>query len=154
MKFLLIICLFAVNAAGFSQNEFSEAEAKRIITTFFDGFHKGDTVLMKTVMMPNVMLQSTYVAENGNNELSRSYSKDLFQAIAERPSDQKWEERLMGFNGYVDGNLSQIWTPYEFYINGNFSHCGANSFTIIRTESGWKILNIIDSRRREGCKKS
>jgi hypothetical protein len=33
----------------------------------------------------------------------------------------------------VDGPLAIVWTPYQFYYNGTFSHCGVNSFQMLRT---------------------
>jgi hypothetical protein len=47
--------------------------------------------------------------------------------------------------------MAAVWTPYNFYYNGQFSHCGVNSFQVIRFKDGWKIQYIIDTRRRTGC---
>ncbi len=97
-------------------------------------------------------LHSTYNAEDGSGKINRSSGKDFLKAIANRPKDQKWEEKLLAFNGYKDGNLGIVWTPYEFWLNGKFSHCGANLFTLAKVGNDWKILSITDSRRKKGCK--
>jgi len=76
---------------------------------------------------------------------------DFIKAIAERLEDQKWEERLLDYKVQIDGNLAHVWTPYEFWFNGAFSHCGANAFTLAKTDDGWKIVHLIDSRRRSSC---
>ncbi len=57
------------------------------------------------------------------------------------------EEQLLDYKVSIDGNLAHVWTPY--FLNGSFSHCGANAFTLAKTSSGWKIVHLIDSRRRE-----
>jgi hypothetical protein len=101
--------------------------------------------------MENAKLQSAYSAKDGTQQISDGKASDLLKAIASRPKDQQWEERLLDYQVHIDGNLAQVWTPYEFWLNGNFSHCGANSFTLVNTDSGWKILTIIDSRRRDTC---
>jgi hypothetical protein len=51
----------------------------------------------------------------------------------------------------VDGPLAIAWTPYKFYYKGQFSHCGVNSFQLVRINGEWKIHYIIDTRRRLGC---
>jgi hypothetical protein len=51
----------------------------------------------------------------------------------------------------VDGPLAIAWTPYKFYAAGKFSHCGVNSFQLVRFDGVWKIQYIIDTRRRTGC---
>jgi hypothetical protein len=51
----------------------------------------------------------------------------------------------------VDGNLAMVWAYYEFDTGDKFSHCGVDSFQLGRTDAGWKILLLADSRRRPGC---
>ncbi len=51
----------------------------------------------------------------------------------------------------IDGDLAIVWTPYQFYYKGKFSHCGVNSFHLIRTVNGWKVQYLIDTRRKTGC---
>jgi hypothetical protein len=152
MKFsAILLCLFAfVNS--FSQNAFAETDAKKIIDTFFEGFHKGDTLLMKSVMAENLVMQTAYADKTGNNKLKSDDADGFITAIANRAADQKWDERLLDYKVEIDGNLAHVWTPYEFWLNGNFLHCGANSFTLAKLEDGWKIIHIIDSRRKEDCR--
>ena len=50
-----------------------------------------------------------------------------------------------------DGPLATVWTTYQFFYKGKFSHCGINSFQLVRLDAGWKIQYIIDTRKREGC---
>jgi len=151
MKFLLsgIICLLTLQL--YSQSTFQSEEAKKIVDTFFEGFHKGDTLLMKSVLEPKVTLQTAFTNREGNPIVVNEDATKLLIAIAQRPSDQVWDERLLDYTVQIDGNLAHVWTPYEFWFNGNFSHCGANAFTLAKTESGWKIVHLIDSRRKEGC---
>lgn len=129
-------------------------ETKRVqeaIDTFFEGFHKGDTVLMKTVMLGKFPTQSTFVNKDGKDVIQTGDSNELLQAIAKRTADQKWDERLLDYVIKVDGNMASAWTPYEFWFNGNFSHCGVNSFQLFNDNGQWKIVYLIDSRRRLGC---
>jgi hypothetical protein len=44
-----------------------------------------------------------------------------------------------------------VWTPYELEVEGIFSHCGVNSFQLIRINEQWKITQITDTRRKEDC---
>ena len=51
----------------------------------------------------------------------------------------------------ADGPLAIAWTPYNFFYKGLFSHCGVNSFQLVRFNGEWKIQYIIDTRRKQGC---
>ena len=151
MKFFLItLCIFSFSLS-YSQNSFSEADAKAIINTFFEGFHKGDTLLMKSVMSPDLILQTAYSTDDGKNKVSVNSIEGFIKSIANRPADQKWDERLLDYKIEIDGNLAQVWTPYEFWLNDTFLHCGANAFTLARFDDGWKIIHLIDSRRKSAC---
>lgn len=106
---------------------------------------------MKPVVVPNAVLETAFTDKNGAHTVTEGKVSSLLMAVAKRPTNQQWEERILEYAVSFDGNLAHIWTPYEFWVNGTFSHCGANSFTIVKTNSGWKIHHIIDSRRRAGC---
>jgi len=151
MKYLFFLFFIAHITTSYSQNELSEANAKIFIDVFFDGFHSGDTLKMKSVMMPNMMMQSAYLKSDGENEVRYSRGSDFLKVVASRPEGQVWKERLLGYEVVSDGNLAHVWTPYRFYVDEKFSHCGANSFTLVYTDESWKILNIIDSRRLGSC---
>ncbi|TYA59276.1 nuclear transport factor 2 family protein [Formosa maritima] len=128
-----------------------ETQVKLAIDTFFEGFHKGDTTLMKSVMLDKFPTQTTFKSKEGKDVLATESSDKLILAIANRSADQKWDERLLGYNIQIDGNMANAWTPYEFWFNGQFSHCGVNSFQLFNDNGNWKIIYLIDTRRKEGC---
>jgi len=107
---------------------------------------------MKSVMANAIIMQTAYTDKKGRPKLNSDDPNGFLSAIANRQADQKWDERLLDYKVEIDGNLAHVWTPYEFWFNENFSHCGANSFTLAKFDDGWKIIHLIDSRRKEGCK--
>ena len=151
MKSIFSAFLIVLTTGIHAQQSFTEADAKGIIDTFFGGFHQGDTLKMKSVMVDNLPTQTVFTDGEGNNRVSNGTADRLLEAIANRPAEQKWDERLFGYEVKIDGNLAHVWTPYQFWLNGKMSHCGANAFTLGKTDDGWKILHLIDSRRKEGC---
>lgn len=149
--FLILSLVFVQNICA--QRNTAEDKAKLMITTFFDGFHQGDVAKMQSVMAPDIIMQRTFTDNNGVNRVATSSVESLLEAVQNRPTSQKWDERLLSFKISFDGNLAHVWTPYEFWVNDTFSHCGANSFTLANTENGWKIIHLVDSRRKESCQK-
>lgn len=124
---------------------------KAAVDTFFEGFHKGDTALMKSVMADKILMQTAYRNKEGKDILVTDNPNKLINAIADRPDDQKWDERLLDYSIQVDGNMANAWTPYEFWFNGEFSHCGVNSFQLFKNGNTWEIIYLIDTRRRATC---
>jgi hypothetical protein len=52
---------------------------------------------------------------------------------------------------HVDGGLASVWTEYAFYVGERLNHCGVDAFHLVRTAEGWRIIDLADTRRREGC---
>lgn len=152
MKLILFAFTVLISIQVVSQDLFSEEEASSIIDTFFEGFHKGDTTIMRSVLHDNIAMQTVFTDADGVHRLVDSDMDNLLKAISERPETQIWDERLLGYSVQIDGNLAHVWTPYEFWLNNAFSHCGANAFTLIRTDAGWRIVHLIDSRRKQRCR--
>ena len=151
MKFYAVLLFCFTSLYSYSQDSFTDADAQKVIDTFFEGFHKGDTLLMKSVMADAMVMQTAFNDKEGNEKISTGSAQDFVMAIARRPENAKWDERLLDYKVEIDGNLAHVWTPYQFWLNGTLLHCGANSFTLAKTEKGWKIIHIIDSRRKD-CK--
>jgi hypothetical protein len=47
-----------------------------------------------------------------------------------------------------------FWAPYDFYIDGEFSHCGVDVFDLIQLEGQWKLANSMYTVIRNDCPKS
>ena len=45
--------------------------------------------------------------------------------------------------------MANAWTPYQFWFNDQFSHCGVNSFQLIKVDNTWKIFFLVDTRRKD-----
>ncbi len=146
---LILLVIFFTSIINAQVDE--TPNVKATIDTFFEGFHNGDTTLMKTVMMGKFTTQTAFRNKEGKDVLRTDDSSKLIEAIAIRPADQKWDERLKDYIIKVDGNMANVWTPYEFWFNGNFSHCGVNSFQLFHDNGTWKIIYLIDTRQRTGC---
>ncbi|WP_452601185.1 nuclear transport factor 2 family protein [Pontimicrobium sp. MEBiC06410] len=152
VRIITIIVVLIANIITAQVQVDEKVAVKQTIETFFEGFHKGDTTLMKSVMMGKFTTQTAYKNKAGKDMLVTDNSTKLIETIGKRPADQKWDERLLDFKIRVDGNMANAWTPYEFWFNGNFLHCGVNSFQLFKDNGTWKIIYLIDTRRKKGCK--
>lgn len=153
-RFLILVFLFISCNTVFSQKEIDENQknAKQAILDFFEGFHKGDTVQIKKTIDPNMAMQTVSKGKDGSIKTVKTDIGKFLEVIHNRPKDQKWLEKLLSFKIDADAHIAQIWTPYEFYVNDQFSHCGVNIFQLFNDGTTWRIMAIADTRKREGCK--
>ena len=66
-------------------------------------------------------------------------------------SNGSWDEQVYDMEARVDGAMASVWAPYTFYLDGEISHCGINSIEMLYDAGGWKVTQISDTRKREGC---
>jgi hypothetical protein len=144
----LILILTLVNLSA----QDTETEAvQQTIETFFNGFHAQDSVLMRSTIGENPVLQTIGKNEGGEMVLRAQVFDRLIKSIVSIPDTVKFKEKIKSYSIQVDGAMANAWTPYEFWLNGEFSHCGVNSFQLFNDGRGWKIIYLIDTRRKGDC---
>lgn len=150
MRTITFLIALLISSSLFAQKS-DEAEVKNTIVKFFDAFHKQDSVAINALVSKDLTLQSIGKNREGNTQLSTQEFSAFLTSIVSIPKDQKFEEKLLDFKIQIDGDMANAWTPYEFWFNDKFSHCGVNSFQLVKLEGTWKIIYLVDTRRREGC---
>ncbi len=146
---LLIITMFCIPVGAQKNKE--KAAINTVITTFFEGLHNGDSTLVSKTLHRDVKIQTTYTNKEGEKILLNQSKQKLLLGIASKKKTDIYLEKLLSYTIEVDGNLASVWTPYEFYLNTKFSHCGANSFQLFNNNGSWEIIYLVDMRRREFC---
>jgi hypothetical protein len=131
--------------------ENDETLVKQVVETFFEGFHNQDSVLMKSVLADEVVLQTTGRDKEGKTLFRNEKIEKLITSITSIPDSVAFKEKLTSWSIQVDRTMANAWVGYEFWINGNFSHCGINSFQMVNFDGEWKIIYLIDTRGRAGC---
>ena len=144
MRHLFILLLFGFSISISAQ----EKEIKQSISVFFDGLQTADTLKIQSVCHKEMKLQSI-MEKNAVGTLSFETNGEFYKSIAGIPKNLKIEERILRYKIQIDGSMANVWTPYEFYIDGKLSHIGTNSFTLLLENNIWKIVHIIDTRRKK-----
>jgi hypothetical protein len=146
----IITLLFVLFSILNIKAQTAEDSVKMTINHFFEGMKKSDTTLIKNAMTEGVIFQTIARNKEGETIVKTENVKEFLTFIA-TPRKELAEERITFETIKIDGALASVWTPYKFYMGEKFSHCGANSFQLIRQNGLWKIQYIIDTRRKNGC---
>lgn len=132
---------------GLSSNA-QKQEVHQIIEIFFEGFHQRDSSKIKSVCADKMILQSISESPSKGNKLSNETANEFYKSIATIPSNMKFQEKILSYNIQIDGTMAHVWAPYEFYLNDKLSHTGVNTFTLFKEKDSWKIIYLIDTRRK------
>jgi hypothetical protein len=154
MKALLLPCLLLALTLPATAQTSATAEAQAIqktIQTLFDGMRRGDSTMVRSVLIAEARF-TTVVSRNGNVRPVSRGAKDFLVSIG-TPGKEALDERLTGTPQIqVDGELASVWSAYEFYVGSKLSHCGTDSFQLIKLSQGWRISAITWTIRKDGCK--
>ncbi|MFN1215533.1 nuclear transport factor 2 family protein [Chryseobacterium kwangjuense] len=141
-KLAVITLLFSAFCFG-QQNQ----DIEKPIRNLFLGMKNADQELIKSAFTENAVLQT--IAKDGT---VKNENIQEFLASVSKFSKDELEEKIIIEAVHTDGNLASVFTPYSFYFKGKFSHCGANSFQLVKQQNEWKIQYIIDTRRKDNCR--
>ncbi len=148
-SFLLFFLLMGITTANAQETD--KQAIRNTIERFFTGFHYQDSTSIRTTVAEGIIMQTIGRDAEGAKKVKTEDFDRFLKSIISIPDTTKFEERLMSFTIQVDGAMANAWTPYEFWVNDTFSHCGVNSFQLFKEEGQWKIIYLIDTRRKEDC---
>ncbi|MGB5362433.1 MAG: nuclear transport factor 2 family protein [Aureibaculum sp.] len=145
--FLVILSYNQILSAQHTEEE----NIKNVISLFFKGIHEGDILLINQTIARDLKIQTIYTNDEGITVLRTDEVTHFLNNIASKDPESTSDEKLLSYSIKIDNNMANVWTPYEFYYNGIFSHCGVNSFQLFKENNHWKIIYLIDTRRKQNC---
>lgn len=146
-----VLTLFLTTALiGSVHAQSTEDSVKAVINTLFTAMKKADSIGVKQVFSDWAVLQTISRNKEGGT-LIRTDEVGAFASFVGKSTAGDADERISFGAVHIDAGLASVWTPYQFYYKGNFSHCGVNSFQLVRINGQWKIQYLIDTRRKDNC---
>ena len=146
---IFAVFLISFGLQAFAQNN-EENAIKKAVNNLFTGMKTSDSTLTRSAFATGALMQTIAVKEGKVNV--RTESVNDFIKFTGTPHKEQYDERIVFTKILIDGPLASVWTDYKFYLGDKFSHCGVNSFQLVKGDKGWQIVYIIDTRRKDGCK--
>jgi hypothetical protein len=151
LRLALLAAMVAVPSVVFAQ----DAERASVLATVqkvFDAMRTRDTALLFQAFDSTARLVS--VNTRATPPAVRLVPPAQFGAALQRaPAGDVWNERIYDPEVRIDGNIAQVWAYYTFHRNATFSHCGVDAFMLAKVGATWKITQLADTQRTEGCTK-
>lgn len=126
-----------------------EREVVAVVERFFQGMLERDAEMLRSTVAPSAVLMSVST-RNGQSTYQASPLEQFITAVTTRQGEPA-NERIYAPRVEIDGSLAHVWTFYTLHVGEQFSHCGYDSFQLLRGQDGWKIVSVADSRRTENC---
>ena len=139
-----------ISIAHLSKAQSEKDQVMKPIYDLFQAMETNDSTLAASVFTDEAMLHTIFIDKTGTVQ-KRATSVSALTSAFGKPKDQIWTEPIWNEQVLISGELASVWVDYAFYVDKTFSHCGVDAFHLIKTDSGWKIFHLADTRQKEGC---
>lgn len=150
MRKTLLLLLTMISMNNLLQAQTAEDSVKAAVNQLFEGMKTANAGLVTGAFADSAVLQTISYNKDGKTIIHNA-AVSAFAGFVGKQKQGAADERIQFETIKIDGPLAIVWTPYKFYYNGQFSHCGVNSFQLVRFNGQWKIQYLIDTRRKDRC---
>ena len=147
---LLLIALPAVNATA----EDAEREAVlALMEQAFAAINSGNADDARATQLADGISISFRQHPNANaGELLMRMHTNEELLVSESGDGHKYMERWSGEpTVMIRGPIAVAWGDYEFWIDGEFSHCGIDSVDLVKIDGNWKVANWMWTVEKGNC---
>lgn len=143
MLLMVMIC----NAQNSNTTATTEDSIRNVINHLFEGMLNADSSTIENSFSRSAVLQTIATDKQGLIQIKNEMVSDFASSISKLKKGDA-DERIEFSSILIDGPLASVWTPYQFFYKGSYSHKGVDSFQLVRINGIWKIQYLIDTRRK------
>ena len=143
MKKIVILCFLFYSCETNDPARMNSVRLKSDATT--DSIEHVIKEMLVAISTNDIEKARNHVLEEGRvfrvrkDGMSFRSNTDFFKQTEDQLTDyyeRMWDPIIM-----YRGGLAIAWTTYDFHLNGKFSHCGAESFTLTRIDNKWMVMD-------------
>jgi hypothetical protein len=150
----VLFLLIGAPSVGRAQSSATKPVADSLVAVverFFRAMAQRDTATLRSLTEPEGHAFALLWRQD-SVEVSVATHREMLAPIAK--ARERWRERMWNPTVLHHGPLAVVWAPYDFHLDRKFSHCGVDTFTLIRRTEGWRIADVAFTMEPEGCKPS
>jgi hypothetical protein len=144
----LVLLSVGGNLAAQEATPADRAAVLAAVDSLFSSMSRHDTLASRAILLPGATFYSLAPGRPPRSTSDTAYIRSLARDAV------GLKERIWNPTVWLHGPIAQVWTPYDFHVDGKFSHCGVDSFSLIRTEAGWRIAAATYTIETTGCPES
>ena len=155
MTYIRVVSITIIWLLFSSTSLADEQQRRAIIETvnqFFLAIETKDAELLESILIPGSLNISSSEQLEGKSELTTMDYERMISALTRPGRDAKeraWDETIL-----IQGHIAIFWAPYDFHVDGKFSHCGVDSFQLVNSGEKWLISNASWTRETQDCPQS
>ena len=140
LVFALSLC--ASSVAQTAPKHDTGQEAIAAINKLFEAMRAKNAEAIRGLFMPEGQLVAIDKPRTGDGlSKTRVFTADAFSKMIAEAKAPEFIEKMVQPEVKLFGDMALVFGRYTFHVGDKFSHCGTNSFNLVRTADGWKIAN-------------
>ena len=140
LQLLSLTIVLVVSVSSFAQDD--KQSAVDVVNQLFAGMKAKNAEQIKAVFSADGQLVAIDKSRDGKGlSTSRIFTGEAFSKMISEAKGGDFIETMPSPDARVEGDMAIVTGRYIFYVGDKFSHCGTNTFNLVRTETGWKIAN-------------
>ena len=141
--FVIVVAVLITAVSAPAQNSNTEHDAVlKTLQMFFDTMTAKDVDGARKILQPQGRFHAMRMRD-GKPDVRAFSNEEYFADL--QASKQEMRERIWNPEVRISGLIANVWAPYDFWLDGKYSHCGVDQFDFIKTEEGWKIAGGVYS---------
>ena len=140
-SFILVLILTSFLTVS-AQSEAAKQEAIAVADSLFAAMRARNSDAIRSLFTPEGQLVAVDKPRSGEGlSKTRVLTGEAFAKMISEAQGAEYVEKMPQPRVEIFGDLAIVYGRYTFYVGDKFSHCGTNTFNLVRTAQGWKIAN-------------
>lgn len=149
----LALLVLAFSAASANAQDDERTAILAVMQQAFDAVHSQDPDDWRAIQLAEgttLSFRPHPDGDTGRLEMRIAQNEAFIADLAD--DGHEYVERWTGDpTVLIRGPIAVVWGEYEFWIDGEFSHCGVDSVDLVLMNSKWKIANFMWTVERNRC---
>jgi hypothetical protein len=151
ISFFAILFLLAACIGVAAQSAADKKAVADVVDQLFAKMAAAEPEAIRALQTPQSQIVAVARGKDKKNHV-QTYSAEAFSKFFTN-KDAKIEERMYAPKTEIDGDVAMYWGRYVFFAGGKLSHCGLNTFHLVRDEGVWKIAGAASTIDPDSCTK-
>jgi hypothetical protein len=119
-----------------------------VINRFMEAVNSQEKSIFDKILYKGINRIVTNVEKDGSVSTLIFDNDSSIARIIGNTGERRFRERYWDAKVITEGNIASVWAPYDFYIDGSFSHCGVDLFYLVKSNRIWKIAHFGYTRNK------
>lgn len=136
----LLLPLAGLAAAGATDSGSEKAAVLAVVQQFFDAMKARDAGGIRQTFLPGTQYALGVPTANGYAPKLKAI-ETLIAEVQQNPLP--WLERIWDPTVLIGDRIATVWARNDFHVGPKFTHNGTDSYTLLKTDAGWKIAGLV-----------